>query len=68
VIHAANVPEVIFKRSTWCSSGNCAEVAFDPGARKVLVRNSGTHQELEFKFHEWSAFVAGVKAGEFELP
>jgi hypothetical protein len=69
VNHGADVPEQVFRRSSRCGGeGSCAEVAVDPASRAVLVRNSNDRQELEFDFHEWSAFVAGVKRGEFDHP
>lgn len=57
--------EVAFARSTFCGSNACVEVGFDGDL--VLVRDSkqpGT--ELVFFPDEWVAFVAGVKAGEFD--
>ena len=43
-------------------------VALDPGSETVFVRNSRERQELKFDFREWSAFVTGVKRGEFDQP
>jgi hypothetical protein len=47
----------------------CVEVAFlDNG--DVAVRDSKDRQgpALVFRSHEWTAFVGGIKEGEFELP
>lgn len=55
-----------FKRSSFCSGGTCVEVAQADG--RVLVRDSKDFkaQPLVFDSEEWSAFVQGVKAGEFD--
>lgn len=56
-----------FRRSTFCCSGNCVAVAFIPG--RVLVRHfRGSSVTLEFTDAEWAVFVAGVRAGEFDVP
>ena len=58
-----------FRVSSFCSFGNCVEVGRnDEGA--VLVRDTKdrAQQALTFTDEEWVAFVAGVKAGEFDLP
>jgi hypothetical protein len=49
------------------SGGNCVEVAFVEGG-DVLVRDSKAPQErvLSFTPAEWDAFLAGVRAGEFD--
>lgn len=62
-------------RLTWHKSrasgdtGGCVEVAI--GAESVYLRNS-RHTDggpaLEFRYHEWAAFLTGVRNGEFELP
>jgi Domain of unknown function (DUF397) len=57
-----------FKTSSFCSLGNCVEVGrTDEGA--VLVRDTKdrAQEALSFTVEEWSAFVAGVKAGEFDV-
>jgi hypothetical protein len=55
-------------RSSKCdnSSGNCAEVSAFPGA--VAIRDSKNPQgSIVFTTEEWSAFLAGAKAGEFDV-
>ena len=63
------LPKVIeFRVSSFCSFGNCVEVGRnDEGA--VLVRDTKdrAQQALAFTDEEWAAFVAGVKAGEFDF-
>lgn len=57
-----------FRISTHCTYGNCVEVGrTSDGA--VLVRDTKdrAQQALAFTGEEWAAFVAGVKAGEFDF-
>jgi hypothetical protein len=66
-MHAFGKP-VSFTKSTFsgAANSNCVEVAFEGG--NALVRNS-RHPEgavLEFTYGEWTAFLAGVRAGEFD--
>lgn len=59
--------EVGFTRSSYCGNGAaCVEVAVSDG---VLVRDSKDPDGpvLSFDAGEWSAFLAGCKAGEFDL-
>lgn len=56
-----------FKKASACALGACAEASV--GSEKVLVRHSGNPDVvLSFTPDEWRAFIAGVKAGEFDLP
>lgn len=51
------------------SQGDCVEVAHLPDG-STMVRDS-KHPDgavLTFTPAEWTAFVAGAKAGEFDLP
>ncbi len=56
-----------FKISSYCSFGGCVEVGRTPDGT-VLVRDTKdrAQQALTFTHEEWVAFVAGVKAGEFD--
>jgi hypothetical protein len=57
-----------FRVSSFCSFGNCVEVGrTDEGS--VLVRDTKDRAQkaLAFTGEEWTAFVAGVKAGEFDF-
>jgi hypothetical protein len=57
-----------FRRSSRCEAVNCAEVAL-VGDTTALMRNStrpDTH--LAFDAVTWRSFIAGVAAGEFDLP
>jgi hypothetical protein len=48
-------------------SGDCVEVAFTDG--QVMVRDSKAPGDATLCFtpSEWRAFLAGVRAGEFDL-
>jgi hypothetical protein len=56
----------MWRRSTRCETGACAEVAYFGG--EVLLRNSRDPEGPVVRLTpvEWSAFAAGVKAGEFD--
>ena len=54
------------RTSSFCSDGQCVGVAI--GADEVRVVDTKTEGALSFTAQEWAAFVAGVKAGEFDLP
>lgn len=49
-------------------TGGCVEIAMS--AASVHVRNSRDRSgpQLVFLYHEWTAFLAGVRNDEFELP
>lgn len=53
--------------SSFCPNANCVGVEIT--ADGVAVTNTAMPEEfVAFTADEWSAFVAGVKAGEFDLP
>jgi hypothetical protein len=55
-------------RSSFCSANSCVEVASLPGGGRA-VRDSkaaGVSPTLMFTAEEWSSFLAGVKAGDFD--
>ncbi|MGH3920023.1 MAG: DUF397 domain-containing protein [Pseudonocardiaceae bacterium] len=61
------------KRAAWRKSShsvnaqNCIEVAdLDHGSRAVRDSKDPTGPALMFTATEWSAFTAGVRAGEFD--
>lgn len=54
------------RTSSFCSDGSCVGVAI--GADEVRVVDTKSEGALSFTAEEWTAFVAGVKAGEFDLP
>jgi hypothetical protein len=56
------------RTSSHCSDGACVGVAIDADEVMVVDTKSGDAPALRFTPAEWAAFVAGVKAGEFDLP
>jgi hypothetical protein len=60
-----NRPPNAWRRSTFCASGACVEVA--KADESYMVRDSKDPEGpvLTFNQGEWDAFVAGVRAGEF---
>ena len=58
-----NTPQ--WQKSSYCGTNACVEVALTSDA--VLVRDSKNPlaMPLAFTADEWTAFVKGVKAGEF---
>ncbi len=58
-------PTTAWRRSTYCGSAACVEIAQQDG--QILVRDSKDPNSavLAFTQDEWSAFISGVNAGEF---
>lgn len=54
-------------KSTFCDSVTCVEVAVSDGV--VLVRDSKDPSLAPFAYsiNEWTAFIAGVRAGQFDV-
>jgi hypothetical protein len=65
-----DIGNVTWRKSSYSASngGNCVEVARFP-ASAVAVRDSKNPDggKLVFPADEWSAFVQGIKHGEFDL-
>ncbi len=65
-------PDQEFRITSFCPDGaaNCLGVAFKTGA--VLLSEVANGKpfgpEIILTNDEWTAFLAGAKAGEFELP
>lgn len=56
-----------FRRSSYCDSGTCLEVAFPPGGGVVL--RDGKHPSTSwhaFPMKAWAAFLDAVRAGKFD--
>jgi Domain of unknown function (DUF397) len=57
-----------WRKSTFCAHSNtCVEVATTKSG-EILVRDSKDSSQgvLRFSSDEWSAFINGVKVGEFD--
>lgn len=60
-----------WRKSTRSAQGDCVEVSYRADEGAILVRDTkadGTGPILAFTRSEWSAFLAGVQDGEFDLP
>lgn len=57
-----------YRRASFCAAGDCVEVASLPASGDVLIRDSKRPDVDPHRFTtlEWDAFIAGVKAGEFD--
>ena len=58
-----------FRKSSFSGCNGCVEVALLPDGESVAVRDSKdiSLEPRVFTPMEWEAFVAGVKAGEFDI-
>ena len=58
----------VWRKSSRSGTNGCVEVALDTA--EVAVRDSKDRNGpvLRFNAHEWEAFLAGVRNGEFEQP
>jgi hypothetical protein len=55
-----------WRKSSRCETGHCVEVAWRGGA--VAIRNStAPDQRILVDAEAWRAFVAGLRAGEFDI-
>lgn len=60
--------EVSFHKASGCDTGACVEVSLINGKDVVLVRSTTAPENVvTFTADEWSAFIDGAKAGEFDL-
>ena len=67
----ADLSRAVWRKSTRSdgNGGNCVEVARNlPGIVAVRDSKDRSGPALIFTPDEWTAFLAGVKDGEFDLP
>ncbi|XVU23772.1 DUF397 domain-containing protein [Actinoplanes sp. CA-054009] len=60
-----------WRKSTRSAQENCVEVSYRADEGVILVRDTKAREHgpiLTFTRSEWSAFVAGVGNGEFNVP
>ncbi len=60
-----------WRKSMRSAQGDCVEVSYRSDEGTILVRDTkadGNGPTRTFTRGEWSAFVAGVQDGEFNLP
>jgi hypothetical protein len=57
---------IVWRKSTASVTGDCVEVAFV--GESILLRHSreASGRMLTFSLAEWTAFLAGVRLGEFD--
>ena len=67
-MNSGNVPDG-WRKSSYSGTNGCVEVERLPDGDGVLVRDSKrlSSPTLYFTMHEWRAFLAGVRGGEFDL-
>jgi hypothetical protein len=58
--------DIAFHKSTFSEQGTCVEVGRTGGVIQVRDTKAPNGSALSFSAQEWAAFVAGVKAGEFD--
>jgi len=65
--HMADLSQAEWRKSTYSANNGCVEVAFVDD-NEVAVRDSKDRSGavLLFRSHEWTAFLRGVRAGEFD--
>jgi Domain of unknown function (DUF397) len=59
-------PKPAWRRSPFCGTGGCVEVAKVDGAYLIRDGKNPDGPELTFDAVEWAAFRAGVTAGAFD--
>jgi len=60
-----------WRKSMRSAQGDCVEVSYRADEGTILVRDTkaeGNGPILAFTRSEWTAFLAGVHGGEFNLP
>jgi hypothetical protein len=65
---AAHAPDLNWRTSSFSTdNGQCVEVAEAPqGGRYLRDTKDRTHPAHYFPAEEWTAFIKGVKSGEFD--
>jgi hypothetical protein len=63
-----SVSAPVWRKSSKCANGTCVEVArVDDNTYLVRDSKQPANPALSFTGEEWTAFVAGVQAGEFSF-
>lgn len=57
-----------WSKSTKSDQGNCVEARYVDGSVEVRDSKDAAGTVLRYTRDEWSAFLAGTAAGEFNLP
>jgi Domain of unknown function (DUF397) len=64
---ALDLSDAVWRKSRHSSINGCVEVAVIGDAVAVRDSKDPSGSVLVFQPHEWSAFVSGVKDGEFDF-
>lgn len=66
---AKNIEKLTWKKSSYSAGngGSCVEVAVTAAALKVRDSKDPNGPQLTFSMTGWTAFVEGVKNGQFDL-
>ena len=64
-----DVSSAVWITSRFCNNSACVQVAHLPGGMVALRDSKDTARSAHvFDREEWAAFIAGVKAGDFDPP
>ena len=63
-----DLSRAMWRKSSRSGTNGCVEVALDPAEVAVRYLTDRNGPVLRFNAHEWEAFLAGVRTGEFEQP
>lgn len=61
-----DLSRAVWQKSTRSGNNGCVEVALDTAEVAVRDSKDRTGPVLLFTAHEWDAFLAGVRNGEFD--
>jgi hypothetical protein len=65
---ALELTEAGWRRSTYCGSTSCVEIAFTADGGVAMRDSKAPEQPAKvYSADEWQQFVAGVRDGEFDL-
>jgi hypothetical protein len=64
---ALDLPDAVWRKSRHSAANGCVEVAMIGDVVAVRDSKDPSGSVLVFHPHEWSAFVSGVKDGEFDF-
>ena len=66
-VPGAHTSDLSWRRSTFCASSGCVEIAVQGGLVAVRDSKRADSPVLTYDRDEWVSFVRGVKAGEFDV-
>ena len=56
------------RASSFCTGGTCLGVSLEGDTVSISDRSDSGGATVQCRREEWTAFLAGVKNGEFDLP